>query len=213
MLSNMPAESLQNNEKYRWYILALITAIGTFVASIQQSCLPVLFKEISDDLSLNIVQVGTIWGISNLAGIFISIIAGLLSDRFGVKLVLSVICVMSGITGALRGISNNYPILVTTVFINGIFRMIIPVSVTKAIGIWFKGKNLGLAIGISTMGDSTVELIIGPSVNPKPTPIVDIPIAIPRFLPLNQIPIALVAVTGIIILKRPLISTVVASTR
>ena len=152
MLSNMPAESLQNNEKYRWYILALITAIGTFVASIQQSCLPVLFKEISDDLSLNIVQVGTIWGISNLAGIFISIIAGLLSDRFGVKLVLSVICVMSGITGALRGISNNYPILVTTVFINGIFRMIIPVSVTKAIGIWFKGKNLGLAMGITAMG-------------------------------------------------------------
>jgi MFS family permease len=152
MLSNLPSESLQNNERYRWYILALITAIGTFIASIQQSCLPVLFKEISDDLSLDLVQIGTIWGISNLAGVFVSIIAGLLSDRFGVKLVLSVICVLSGITGALRGISNSYPILITTVFINGIFRMIIPVTVTKTVGIWFKNKNLGLAMGITAMG-------------------------------------------------------------
>jgi cyanate permease len=152
MLSNLSAESLQKNEKYRWYILALLTAIGTFVATIQQSCLPVLFKEISDDLSLDLVQIGTIWGIGYLAGIFVGIIAGLLIDRFGSKLVLSVFCVLTGITGALRGLSNSYPILAATVLINGIFRMIIPVTITQTVGIWFKGKNLGVAMGISTMG-------------------------------------------------------------
>jgi CP family cyanate transporter-like MFS transporter len=164
MLSELPAESLQKNEKYRWYILALLTAIGTFVGAIQQSCLPVLFTEISDDLSLDLVQIGTIWGIGNLAGVFVSLIAGILSDRLGVKLVLSVICVMGGITGALRGLSNSYPILVTTVFINGIFRMIVPVTTTKTVGIWFKGKNLGLAMGISAMGMG-LGLTLGPLIS------------------------------------------------
>ena len=37
-------------------------------------------------------------------------------------------------------------------------------------------------------GDSMVELINGPSINPRPKPMADIPIAKPRFLPLNQIP-------------------------
>ncbi|MGD9118511.1 MAG: MFS transporter [Dehalococcoidia bacterium] len=152
MLSNLSKESIHKNEKYRWFLLALLAAIGTFVASIQQSCMPVLFKEISDDLGLDLVQIGTIWGINSLAGIFISILAGFLSDRFGLKLVLSVLCVMSGITGALRGISNSYLVLATTVFLNGIFRLIIPVTITKTIGIWFKGKNLGLAMGIYVMG-------------------------------------------------------------
>jgi CP family cyanate transporter-like MFS transporter len=164
MLSDSPAELFQENEKYRWYILALLVAIGTFVASIQQSCLPVLFKEISDDLSLDLVQIGIIWGIHNLAGVFVCLIAGILSDRFGVKLVLSVICVMSGITGALRGISNSYIMLVTIVFINGIFRAVIPVTVAKAVGIWFKGKNLGVAMGINTMGVG-LGLTLGPMIS------------------------------------------------
>ena len=164
MLSDSPAELLRKNDKYRWYILALFTAIAIFVASIQQSCMPVLFKEISDDLGLDLVQIGIIWGIHNLAGVFVSLIAGLLSDRFGVKLVLSVICVMSGITGALRGISNSFLILATTSLINGIFRAVIPVIVSKAVGIWFKGKNLGLAMGMPTMGVG-LGLTLGPMIS------------------------------------------------
>ena len=164
MLSTLYAESSQKNQKYRWYILALVTASGTFVASIPFSCMPVLFEEISNDLGLTLVQIGTIWGLGSLAGIFVSIIAGVLSDWFGVKRILSVFSILVGITGALRGISNSYTILAMTVFINGIFRMIVPVTLTKTIGIWFKGENLGLAIGISAMGMG-LGLMLGPLIS------------------------------------------------
>jgi MFS family permease len=157
-------ESSQKDRKYRWYILALVTVSGTFVASIPSSCMPVLFKEISDDLGLSLVQIGTIWGLGSLAGIFVGIIAGVLSDWFGVKLILSVFSILVGVTGALRGISNSYAILAVTVFINGIFRMIMPVTLTKTIGIWFKGKNLGLAMGISAMGMG-LGLMLGPLIS------------------------------------------------
>lgn len=44
--------------------------------------MPVLFKEISDDLGLSVAQIGTIWGLDPLAGVFIGLPGGLLADRF-----------------------------------------------------------------------------------------------------------------------------------
>ena len=149
---------------YRWYLLGLSVATGTFVATIPFSCMPVLFKEISEDLNLSLVQIGTVWGLASLAGIFVSVIGGVLSDRFGVKHLLSITCLLVGITGALRGLSYSFLILSITVFLNGIVRMIVPVSTTKTIGLWFKGRNLGTAMGISAMGMG-LGLMLGPLIS------------------------------------------------
>ena len=164
MTSDFTSELSLKDEKYKWYILALATVTGTFVSAIPFSCMPVLFKEISDDLGLDLVQVGTIWGIASLAGIFVSIIAGLLSDRFGTKNILSIFCIMVGVTGALRGFSDSFFILALTVFLNGIVRLIIPITVTKAIGIWFRGKNLGMAMGVGAFGMG-LGLMLGPLIS------------------------------------------------
>jgi MFS family permease len=149
---------------FKWYMLALITATGTFVSAIPSSCMPVLFKEISDELGLSLVQIGTIWGIANLAGVFTSIIAGVLSDKFGVRFFLSVSCILVGVTGALRGLSNSFVTLMVTVFINGIVRNMIPITATKTIGMWFKGQHLGTAMGIGAMGMG-LGLMLGPMIS------------------------------------------------
>jgi MFS family permease len=164
MASSFYTELSPKDDKYKWVILAIATATGTFVAAVPFSCMPVLFKEISDDLGLDLVQIGTIWGIGNLAGIFISIIAGLLSDRFGSKNILSIFCILAGITGALRGLSNSFFILALTVFLNGIVRLIIPITQTKTIGIWFKGKRLGMALGVGAFGMG-LGLMLGPMIS------------------------------------------------
>ena len=57
---------------YRWYILALGVATHVFVAALPWLCIPVLFPEISADLDLDLVQIGMIWGIINLPGMFVS---------------------------------------------------------------------------------------------------------------------------------------------
>ena len=149
---------------YRWYVLALSAATFTFVAALPFSCMPVLFKEISEDLGLSLVQIGTVWGIASLVVVFVSLIAGLLGGRFGVKLVLSVSCLLVGITGALRGLSGTFLALTVTMFIYGIVRAIVPINVTKMVGIWFKGQNLGMAMGISAMGMG-IGLMLGPMIS------------------------------------------------
>ena len=155
-------DNTQSN--YRWYLLGLSVATGTFVATISLSCLPVLFKEISEDLGLSLVQIGTVWGIASLAGIFVSLIGGVLSDRFRVRYFLSVMCLLVGITGASRGLSNSFVTLSFTVFLLGIVRLIVPISTTKTIGLWFRGPKLGLAMGISAMGMG-LGLMLGPMIS------------------------------------------------
>ncbi len=154
----------KNSSSYKWFMLALLTLTGTFAVAIPFSCMPVLFKEISGDLSLSLVQIGTIWGVASLAGLCVSLVAGVLGDRFGMKLVISVCCILVGITGALRGISTGFFSLMALVFINGLVRLIVPVNSTKATGIWFKGKYLGLAMGITAMGVG-LGLMLGPLVS------------------------------------------------
>jgi MFS family permease len=146
---------------YSWYLLVLVVATGAFVSAIPSSCMPVLFKEISDDLNLNLVQIGSIWGITSLAGVFVSIIAGVLSDRFSTRFFTTITCILVGITGAMRGLSDSFMMLAATVFINGLIRTMVPITITKAIGIWFKGNHLGLAMGIGAMGMG-LGLTLGP---------------------------------------------------
>lgn len=153
-----------DQSSYRWFLLALTGITGTFVASIPFSCMPALFKEISEDLGLSLVQIGTVWGFASLAGIFVSILAGVLGDKFGVKLVIILSCILAGITGSLRGFSSNFLTLSITTFLNGVVRLILPINLTKAIGIWFRGKNLGVAMGISAMGMG-LGLMLGPMIS------------------------------------------------
>jgi MFS family permease len=153
-----------NSSVYRWYVLALLTITGTLVAAIPLSCMPVLFPEISEDLGLDLVQIGTIWGISSLAGIFVSIIGGVLSDKFSIRSILIIFCILTGVTGALRGLANDFFSLTATVFLNGMVRMVVPVIVTKAVGMWFTGPRHGLAQGIGAMGMG-LGLMLGPLIS------------------------------------------------
>jgi len=138
--------------RYRWFILALSALTFTFVVAIPTMCMPVLFEEIGRDLNLSLVQIGAVWGIVSLAGMFVVLAGGLLGDRFGTKLVLVVTCLLAGLAGASRGLSTDFATLSITLFLFGLVTAAIPPVVHKTCGIWFSGKRLGLANGVVSMG-------------------------------------------------------------
>ena len=76
---------------YKWYLLALMMVTYAVIAGAERMCLPVLFKEISTDLDLSLVSIGTIWGMDPLAGIFTGPARRAARDRFGIKRTLVVV--------------------------------------------------------------------------------------------------------------------------
>jgi cyanate permease len=138
--------------RYRWYVLGLAASTYAFATAMPRMCMPVLFKEISVDLDLSLVQIGTIWGTEPLAGLITVLAGGLLGDRFGVRRVLGIACLLAGGAGALRGLSSGFASLAATTFLFGLMLAFILVNVVKTVGVWFSGRHLGLANGITTAG-------------------------------------------------------------
>ena len=140
------------NNPYRWYILGLGMLTNALVVALQSMCLPVLFKEISVDLGLSLVQIGLVWGISAVPGIFAGLVGGSLGDRFGPKPILILGCLVVGAAGALRGTASDFTTLILTMSLFGLFSPFIGNSVYKTCGYWFSKKQMGLASGVLSMG-------------------------------------------------------------
>ena len=137
---------------YRWYILVLAALTHTLVVGMPMMSLPVLFDEIGTDLSLNLVQIGYVWGAASLLGVAMSLTGGVIGDRIGARRILVFACLLSGITGATRAFASDYASLTATVLIAGLFPMAAPMNVHKTCGVWFAGKHLGMANGVVSAG-------------------------------------------------------------
>jgi sugar phosphate permease len=129
---------------YRWYILFLGMMSYLFIAGLSRMCMPVLFKEISDDLGLSMLQIGGVWGMDPLAGVFIALPGGLIVDRFGVRRTMFFISIFAGIFGALRGFSAGFISMAVTMYLFGLMAATMPSIVPKVTAEWFRGKELGL---------------------------------------------------------------------
>jgi MFS family permease len=145
-------DSSPNEVGYRWYILILAALTATFVVAMPTMCLSVLFEEIAEDLGLSLVQIGLIWGIGAMASIPTCLVGGAIGDRFGARSTLSVTCLLVGLAGALRGLSNDLVILGVTVFLFGLMTPMITMNLIKTCGVWFSRRQLGLASGVVATG-------------------------------------------------------------
>ncbi len=146
-MNSKPAET-----NYRWYILTLATLTNAFVSAMPTICMTVLFKEISTELNLNLVQIGLIWGISSLPSVLTLLAWGALGDRLGPKRILTLGCVLIGALGALRGLAYDFTSLMIAVLLLGLVTPLITMNSIKACGIWFPTRQLGLANGVLSMG-------------------------------------------------------------
>jgi MFS family permease len=155
-LTNRLIYNVKSN--YHWYILTL-AMLSLGVMGLERMCVPVLFKEISVDLNINLVQVGTIWGLDPLAGVIISLPAGLLADRFGIKRTITAGIFLAGLLGAGRGWSSNFQSLAITNFLFGLTASLIPSITPKITLLWFQRERLGLVNGLMQVSWSVGAVI------------------------------------------------------
>ena len=125
----------------------LYVAFGLIARAVSPLVTPIV-----RDLHLSYTQMGFILGSWQLTYIVVSIIAGTMVDRWGVRKTLLGGTVVIGLSSALRYFAKNFGGMVGAVSIFGVGGSMISIGGPKAISIWFEGKSRGTAIGVFLTG-------------------------------------------------------------
>jgi MFS family permease len=143
---------MERSNNYKWYILALVVLTNLFVVAIPSMGISVLSKNISQDLGLNLIQVGVVWGVGSLPGLLTSLLGGAVGDKFGPKRIMVVGSLIAGLLGAARGLASNFSSLTMITVLLGAFIPFVTMNGIKTAGQWFPAHQLGLANGMLSMG-------------------------------------------------------------
>ncbi|MDR1176368.1 MAG: MFS transporter [Treponema sp.] len=147
------------NSNYRWVILG-IACIAIFAPNYAQYQLPPLATQIIHDLQLTPSRFSGIFTAPMIPAIFLSIAAGLLADKFGVKRVIAVGLLISAAGTWLRIMSNSYVLLFFSMVLSGFGAAFLNTNGAKVLGSWFPPEKLGTAMGIF-LGASTLAMTAG----------------------------------------------------
>ena len=137
----------EKSERYRWTIL--ITVYQSMLAfTLLFQSLPPILPLIVLKLHLTYAQSGLSMSLFALPGIFVSLLGGFLSDRYGMR-PLGTSCFLLMIAGTLLvGLGRDIHILLSGRIIAGIGAFTLSILLPKLISQWFKDRELGLAMGI-----------------------------------------------------------------
>ena len=141
-----------HNDSYKWYLLALVVLTNMFVIAVPTMGMSVMSKEISNDLGLDLVQLGIVWGVGALPGIVTSLLGGMIGDKFGPKRVLIVGSLIGGVLGMARGFAFDFASITIIIVLLGAITPVVLMNGYKVIGQWFPSHQLGLANGLIAMG-------------------------------------------------------------
>lgn len=149
----------------RWAALTLITlahALGAFSILSVAPLSPFLL----DSFQLSRAQAGLFLPAIYLGGVLLSLPAGWLTDRLGVRLSL---VLGQGLTGAMVGLaalSPVFPALLGLLFLGGFGWSVLNPATGKAVLDWFPPRERGLAMGVKqtglTLGGIAAALLLPP---------------------------------------------------
>ena len=137
--------------RYRWVILILAYLCLLGAAFTLQSVPPILTLIIKE-LELTHAEAGLLMSLYALPGIFLSILAGLLSDRWG-PFKTGVISLIIIIIGAfIFAVSGAFIYASLGRIITGVGTATIAIVNAQILSQWFRGREIGTAMGIYHTG-------------------------------------------------------------
>jgi len=143
--------SIPNQNHYRWIMLALLWLLYFSFSLITRSIAP-LVTPILKDLKMNYSQMGTILGSWQLAYILVSIFAGTIIDKWGIRKSLFAGAIMIGLSALLRYFPEGFTGMLFAVALFGVGGPMISIGCPKSIAVWFRGSDRGTAVGTYMTG-------------------------------------------------------------
>ena len=136
-------------------ILAAIYAV-LFAGNYASYQIPPLADAICSMYGLNAMQLSSLVSAPMIPAIFLSLAAGMLADRFGVKLIVSVAMSASAFALIIRIFVQSYTGLFISMIAAGLGVACFYANLSKTIGLWFDkrkaGAISGVAISANTLG-------------------------------------------------------------
>jgi len=154
---------------YPWVVLAASLLVQTTASFGSQAVSP-LAPFLVADLGLTRQQIGFIVTASVVGASVVLILAGSLSDRFGVRRLFLFGMTLTGLPLALAAWMPDYGWLLLPMVISGIGNGFALPPTTRAIVEWFPTRRRGLAMGIKQTGVALAGLICGFVVPPLAEP-------------------------------------------
>lgn len=109
---------------------------------------------IEAEFGLSHSAMGSVLGAWPLAFIATAIPCGVLMDRIGPRRALFAGAVVVALSGLLRGLADGHISLFLAVFLFGLGGPLVSVGAPKVIGLWFAGRERGLAMGLYFTGNA-----------------------------------------------------------
>ena len=145
---------------YPWIVLLASTLVQTAVSFGNQAISP-LAPFLVDDLGLARTDVGLLLTATYVGATLVLVVAGSLSDRFGVRALFLLGMTLAGVPLALASFAPSYVWLLVPLALFGIGNGFALPPTTRAIVEWFPTKNRGLAMGIKQTGVALAGMICG----------------------------------------------------
>jgi sugar phosphate permease len=150
---------------YPWIVLLASSLVQT-VASFGNQMISPLAPFLVDDLNLARTDVGLLVTAAYLGGVLVLVVAGSLSDRFGVRTLFLVGMTLAGIPLALGSLVPSYFWLLVPMVLYGVGNGFALPPTTRAIVEWFPTRRRGLAMGVKQTGVALAGMICGLIVPP-----------------------------------------------
>jgi ACS family hexuronate transporter-like MFS transporter len=155
-----PAGGLVHRSGYPWIVLAASTLVQTSASFGNQAISP-LAPFLVDDLGLARKDVGLLLTATYLGACFVLVVAGNLSDRFGVRALFLLGMTLAGVPLAFASVMPTYGWLLVPMALYGVGNGFALPPTTRAIVEWFPNRHRGLAMGIKQTGVALAGLICG----------------------------------------------------
>ncbi len=166
----LPAEGAVSGGMLAWpgypWIVLLASSLVQTVASFGNQMISPLAPFLVQDLGLARKDVGLLVTAAYLGGVLVLVVAGSLSDRFGVRALFLVGMTLAGIPLALASVAPTFLWLLVPMVLYGVGNGFALPPTTRAIVEWFPTRRRGVAMGIKQTGVALAGMICGLIVPP-----------------------------------------------
>jgi MFS transporter, ACS family, hexuronate transporter len=145
---------------YRWAIVGVLW-LGHAISFMNMASLGTLAPFIKEDLALNSVEIGLFIATASMGACFSQIPAGMLTDRLGVRAMLTLSVGLMGLFFVLLALTHSFFLSLLVLFLYGLSNGVMIPTASRSVLDWFPAVGRATAMGVKQTGVNFGGILAG----------------------------------------------------